>query len=115
NWRASHTTSRLDDIPDIIKNEDGTVVEAPKKASEVPATGAADLLLCYACQHVGRDVKVKEKLVLPGGDWFLGAKKDCFVGNGCCGDSSSCGTRNAGTTNVQQLRDQIQEFLIDDE
>ncbi|KAJ3295084.1 Cytoplasmic tRNA 2-thiolation protein 2 [Rhizoclosmatium sp. JEL0117] len=84
NWRASHTTSRLDDIPDIIKNEDGTVVEAPKKASEVPATGAADLLLCYACQHVGRDVKVKEKLVLPGGDWFLGAKKDCFVGNGCC-------------------------------
>ncbi|KAI9328287.1 hypothetical protein BDR26DRAFT_923532 [Obelidium mucronatum] len=121
NWRASHTTSSLVDIiPGPADSTSEAIVPKSEVSQPSEASPTADSLLCYGCQHVGREAKVRERFVLPGGDWFLGQvkqKKGVFTETSCCSNAGGCVTSCAAPPKpvpVDALRDKIQEFLIDD-
>ncbi|KAJ3231507.1 Cytoplasmic tRNA 2-thiolation protein 2 [Chytriomyces hyalinus] len=119
-WRKSHTVSALSEV---VLPEDPVkpVTQSGTTSCETPNAHIADDLLCYSCQHVSRDVSNRKAFVVPGEPWFLGVKaslfSECVDENSakCCGNESACAGGRNHPGRVENLREQIQDFLLEDD
>ncbi|KAJ3222006.1 hypothetical protein HDU81_010203 [Chytriomyces hyalinus] len=116
-WRKSHTVSSLSEV---VLPEDAVkpVTPSESKSCGAPTAHKADDLFCYSCQHVSRDVANRKAFVVPGEPWFLGGKESVFTKENsgkCCGNESGCGGGRNQPGRVENLREQIQDFLLDED
>ncbi|KAI8618541.1 hypothetical protein BC830DRAFT_1166081 [Chytriomyces sp. MP71] len=136
-WRASHTVTSLAETKDSAPEPTADMDEAKpcRSATIAGALGRAvpaNEMLCYACQHVSRDAgasaRGRDLFVLPGGEWFLGKQAAARLGvgqreegteRGCCGGGACGKEEEPGSVGqearVEKLREQIQDFLLEDD